>query len=164
MPSTVTCSRVRANGQRSTVVARIPIVPVDPLDHGALGLDERGVGQHVEDMPGPALLHGDRADPGVERAGLERGGDGETQLLSRDVVEVRLEQERRLPGSHRRACGIRRPITTWVQFGRSSISPAPPPNPEDATVMSGSGPKAVESAASRAAPVGVVSSRETSRP
>ena len=31
MPSTVTCSSVRATGQRSTAVARIPMVPVDPL-------------------------------------------------------------------------------------------------------------------------------------
>ena len=28
MPSTVTCSRARATGQRSTAVARIPMVPV----------------------------------------------------------------------------------------------------------------------------------------
>ena len=61
-------------------------------------------------------------------------------------------------------CSARRPITTWVQFGRSSISPAPPPKPEALIVMSGSGPNDEQSAASRAAPVGVVSSMSTSRP
>ena len=101
MPSTVTCSSARATGQRSTARGADPHGPGHPLDLGALHLDERGVGQDVQDVAGPALLHGDRAHPGVERAGLEGGGDGVSELLARHVVEVRLEQERRLPGTDR---------------------------------------------------------------
>ena len=59
----------------------------------------------MQDMAGPAFLHGDRADPRVERPGLERGGHGEAQLLARHVVEVRLEEQRALPGTHSRPVG-----------------------------------------------------------
>ena len=54
------------------------------------------------------------------------------------------------------ADAARRPITTWVQFGRSSSSPAPPPKPDAVTTMAGSGPNDEHRAASSAAPVGVV--------
>ena len=87
-------------------MARIPIVPVARSITARCGLHERGVGQHVEDVPGPPFLHRDRADPGVECPDLECGGNGEAQLLSRDVVEVRLQQERALSGADRRNVGV----------------------------------------------------------
>ena len=45
-----------------------------------------------------------------------------------------------------------------MQFGRSSISRAPAPKPDDSIVIAGIGPKLEPQAASIAAPVGVVSS------
>ena len=164
MPSTVTWWSERATGQRSTAVARIPMVPV------TRSMPARCASRRVASVstwrtwPGPALLHGDRAHPGVECPGLERRGHGEAQLLAGDVVQVRLEEECTLACADRSAGSARRPMTTCVQLGRSSISPAPPPNPDDATVMSGRGPKVVARAASNAAPVGVVSSMETVAP
>ena len=56
------------------------------------------------------------------------------------------------------------PSTTWVTLGRPSRSRAPAPKPVRSMVIAGSGPKPVARAASRAAPVGVVSSTPTSRP
>ena len=89
--------------------------------------------------------------------------DGVPQLLARDVVEVGLEHQAAGP-IPRRPLRARWPTTTWVQFGRSASSPAPPPKPDAVIVMSGMGPNDVHSAARIAAPVGVVSSTPTSRP
>ena len=93
----------------------------DALDLARRRLDEGGVGQDVEDMAGPALLHGDRADPGVEGAGVEGGRDGVAQLLARHVVEVGLEDAAPAgPGRRRRArrAGRSPPGCSWA--GRPS--------------------------------------------
>ena len=68
----------------------------------AQAVEVGGVGQDVQDVPGPPLLHGDRADPGVERAALEGGGHGVAELLTGHVVEVGLEHQGRLPRADRR--------------------------------------------------------------
>ena len=124
-----------------------------------------GVGQHVEHVPGPALLHGDRADPGVEGAGVEGGGDGVARAARRSRRRGWSRAGAPAAPARRRRCGdapADRP--PGCSSGRSSSSPAPPPKPDAATVMAGSGPNDVHSAASSAAPVGVVSSTPTSRP
>jgi hypothetical protein len=95
---------------------------------------------------------------------VEGGGHGVGELLPGHVVEVGLEHQRRLPRPIGRAHLARCPMTTWVQLGSSSISPAPPPNPLATTTMAGIGPNEVARAASSAAPVGVVSSTPVSRP
>ena len=59
---------------------------------------------------------------------------------------------------------IARPTTTWTALGRPSISRLPAPNPVASMRMAGSGPHVDTVAASRAAPVGVVSSSATSTP
>ena len=51
-----------------------------------------------------------------------------------------------------------------MQLGSSSSSLVPAPNPWPVTLIAGMGPNPDDSAASRAAPVGVVSSTETLRP
>ena len=53
-------------------------------------------------MAGPPLLHDDRGDPGVVRAGLEQRADGVAQHLAGDVVEVGLEEHHGLAGDR---CG-----------------------------------------------------------
>ena len=77
-------------------MARMPIVPVDPRDLAPEHLDLRGLGQDVQHVSRPALLHRDRAHPRVECTGFECGRDGVPQLLTRHVIEIRLEHERRL--------------------------------------------------------------------
>ena len=47
-------------------------------------------------MPGPALLHDHRGDPGVVGAGVEQGRQGVGELLAGGVVEVGLEHDDRL--------------------------------------------------------------------
>ncbi len=56
------------------------------------------------------------------------------------------------------------PITTWVALGWPSMSRVPAPKPLHSMVIGGSGPKPEASAATRAAPVGVVSSTPRSSP
>ena len=70
--------------------------PGDPLDLGAERIDASRVREHVQDVPGPALLHRDGAHPGVECAGVECGRDRVAELLTGDIVEIRLEHQRRL--------------------------------------------------------------------
>ena len=163
MPSTVTCPSARATGQRCTAVARTPMVPV------IRWISRRCVSTRVTSVstwrtwPGrpffivTGLTH---ASSAPDCSAVDTARPSCSPVTSSRFV------------SSSKACwpgptagrSARRPMTTWVQLGRSCISPAPPPNPDAATVISGMGPKPLDSAASRAAPVGVVSSMETSRP
>ena len=64
-------------------------------------------------------------DPGVEGAVVEQRLDGVGERLAGDVVEVRLELDELLAlagGRWHVSDSAGRPMTTWVQFGRSSSS------------------------------------------
>ena len=163
MPSTVTCPNSRATGQRCTSVARTPIVPV------IRWISRRCVSTPVVSVRTWSTWPG---RPFFMVTGLTQASRAPASSAAATASpSCSPVTSSRFVSSSSACCpgpaagwAARRPMTTWVQFGRSSISPAPPPKPDDAIVMSGMGPNALESAASRAAPVGVVSSIGTSRP
>ena len=164
MPSTVTCSSSRASGPALDGGGADAHGPGHPLDLGAQRTDVRRVGQHVQHVPGPPLLHGDRAHPGVEGTGLEGGGDGVPELLAGHVVEVRLQHEGGLPGSDGRL-RVAAPDHDLGAVGQVGQLARPARrNPTPSRSCRAGARTTCSSAASRAAPVGVVSSRRTSRP
>ncbi len=155
-PSTSTGRCVRAAGHRSGVGHPDPERPGLGPEHGPQRPAPRRVGQDVDHVPGPPLLHDHGGQPGVVGARLEQGGHGMGQLLAGGVVDVGLEQGHGWPASAsgRPGAGIRSrsrrrppgstrtPITTWVQLGSSSSSRVPAPKPWPLTLIAGIGPEA----------------------
>ena len=92
-----------AHAERAGLGARAPrrSAPVSAGSHSACTV-----------CAGPALLHHDRRDPRVVRAGGEQRGDGVGEHLAGGVVDVGLEQPHRLAGvagATLRRCGRRSP-------------------------------------------------------
>ena len=115
------------------------------------------VAEHAQDVSRAAFLHDHRGDPCVVGAGVEqpRRRRGPESRRWRRRCWPRGATERLTDGSS----GVLRgasPSTTWVQFGRPSMSRSPAPNPLAAIRMGGRGPNEVAMAARMAAPVGVV--------
>ena len=147
----------RACGQRSRRWPRTPSEPVSAVSTAGHLAGQRGIGQGADRVGRPALLHDDGGDPGVVGAGLEQRADGVGQRLAGGVVDVDLEQHDGLAGRSARPDRRRRspPGSGW---GARRDRPEPAPKPVRSMVMAGIGPHWVTRAASRAAPVGVVSS------
>ena len=140
-----------------------------------------GSHRHVDDGARPPLLHDHRGKPRVVGAGLEKNGHGVGQLFAGGVVDVGFEMRDGLTGvgvtidvAHRSASGpgrprsvrsTRTPVTTWVQLGSSSSSRGPGAESLAGHPHRGHRTEArADSAASSAAPVGVVSSTAMLRP
>ena len=165
-PSTSTSLIVAGRGQRSSVVpAHAERAGLGGQHRPRPASAERRVGQGADRVGGPALLHHDRRDPGVVGAGVEQRGDGVGQHLAGGVVDVGLEQHdglarrRRPVGRRRRAQHDLGDVGPAVELAGAGAEAAWP-----RCAWRAAAPSRCTVAASRAAPVGVVSSTGTSRP
>ena len=127
-PPTSTVTSSRRCGQRRTVAARTPRLPVSASSTAATRSTSAGSTRACDGVRRAALLHHDRRRPGVVGAGGEQGGDRVGEDLAGDVVDVDLELARPRGPAPASALGSASvPTRTCTTFGRPAGSAVPAP-------------------------------------